>query len=149
MDRFDTFTGSILELYRCLQRLKDIEMRPLGLRPAHAICLYYLGKHPDGLTVTRLAEVSREDKASVSRCVANLIEQGLVDGNFPENKRSYGTKLRLTEEGQALAQKVYARVDAAVAGGGNGLTDEQRENLYSALNLINTNLSRYIKDREE
>ena len=31
MDRFETFTGSILELNRCVQKLKDLEMKPFLL----------------------------------------------------------------------------------------------------------------------
>ena len=148
MDRFETFVGSILELNRYLQKLKDLEMKPFGLRANHVMCLYYLGKHPEGLTVTELADVCKEDKAAISRCLAQLLERELVGGNFPENKRSYRTKLTLTESGRELVQKMYARVDAVMVGGSSGLTDTQRENLYAAMEMIINNLSRYIADRE-
>lgn len=149
MDRFETFTGSILELNRCLQRIKDMEMRPFGLRSNHVMCLYHLGKNPEGLTVTQLADCCREDKGAVSRCISQLLRRGLVCGDFPESKRSYRTKLRLTEEGWELVSQLYARVDAAMAGGGDGLTEEQRSTLYTVLETIINNLSRYIEDREE
>lgn len=149
MDRFETFTGSILELNRYLQKLKDIEMKPFGLRANHVMCLYYLGKNPDGLTVTQLAEICREDKAAVSRCLSQLVERELVDGNFPENKRSYRTRLFLTDSGRELVAKIYERVDAAMVGGSSGLTQEQRENLYAAMEIIIKNLSRYLADREQ
>ena len=149
MDRFETFTGSILELNRYLQKLKDIEMKPFGLRANHVMCLYYLGKNPQGLTVTELAGVCREDKAAISRCVAHLLQQGLISGDFPENKRSYRTRLTLTEAGQELVEKIYQRVDAAMIGGGSGLMDDQRDNLYAAMELIIKNLSRYIAEREK
>lgn len=148
MDRFETFVGSILELNRYLQKLKDLEMKPFGLRANHVMCLYYLGKHPEGLTVTELADVCKEDKAAISRCLAQLLERELVGGNFPENKRSYRTKLTLTDSGRELVQKMYARVDAVMVGGSSGLTDIQRENLYAAMEMIINNLSRYIADRE-
>ena len=146
MDRFETFTGSILELNRCVQKLKDLEMKPFGLRANHVMCLYYLGKNPQGLTVTEMAETCREDKAAVSRCLSDLISRGLVGGDFPENKRSYRTRLTLTDAGKELAEKVYQRVDAAVIGGGSGLTEVQRENLYASMELIIRNLSRYIME---
>ena len=149
MDRFETFTGSILELNRYFQKLKEIEMKPFGLRANHVMCLYYLGKNPQGLTVTQMAETCKEDKAAVSRCLSQLVEQGLVQGDFPENKRSYRTRLTLTDTGRELVQKIYQRVDAAMLGGGSGLTEAQRENLYAALKIIINNLSRYIADREE
>lgn len=149
MDRFETFAGSILELNRYVQRLKELEMKPFGLRANHVMCLYYLGKNPQGLTITQLAEACREDKAAVSRCMSELLARQLVGGNFPENKRSYRTPLFLTESGRALTEKIYARVDAAMVGGGTGLTEVQRENLYTAMEIIINNLSRYLSDREK
>ena len=149
MNRFETFTGSILELNRYLQKLKDIEMKPFGLRANHVMCLYYLGKNPQGLTVTQMAETCKEDKAAVSRCLSQLVGRGLVRGDFPENKRSYRTRLTLTDAGQELVQKIYQKVDAAMVGGSSGLTDAQRDNLYAAMELIIKNLSRYIAQREK
>lgn len=149
MNRFETFTGSILELNRYLQKLKDIEMKPFGLRANHVMCLYHLGKNPQGLTVTQMAEACKEDKAAVSRCMAQLVERGLVQGNFPENKRSYRTRLTLTASGQEMVAKIYQKVDAAMIGGSSGLTEAQRENLYAAMEIIINNLSRYIAAQEE
>ena len=149
MNRFETFTGSILELNRYLQKLKDIEMKPFGLRANHVMCLYHLGKNPQGLTVTQMAEACKEDKAAVSRCMAQLVERGLVQGTFPENKRSYRTRLTLTASGQELVAKIYQKVDAAMIGGSSGLTEAQRENLYAAMEIIINNLSRYIAAQEE
>ena len=148
MNRFETFTGSILELNRYLQKLKDLEMKPFGLRANHVMCLYYLGKNPQGLTVTEVAETCREDKAAVSRCLSQLIEKGLVGGDFPENKRSYRTKLTLTESGRELTQQIDQRIDSAMIGGGSGLTEEQRSHFYAAMEIIVNNLSRYIASRE-
>ena len=148
MNRFETFTGSILELNRYLQKLKDLEMKPFGLRANHVMCLYYLGRNPQGLTVTEMAEVCKEDKAAVSRCLSQLIQRGLVGGNFPENKRSYRTRLTLTDSGRELAEKIYQRIDAAMIGGGSGLTEEQRDSFYAAMEMIIDNLSRYIACRE-
>lgn len=149
MDRFETFTGSILELSRYLQKIKDMEMKPLGLRASHVMCLYYLGKSPQGLTVTELVNACKEDKAAVSRCVSDLVGRGLVSGNYPANKRSYRTKLTLTPEGRVLTQKVYQRVDEAMVGGGEGLSQQQRETLYTAMEIILHNLAQYIADHEE
>lgn len=148
MDRFETFTGSVLELGRYLQKLKELEMKPFGLRANHVMALYYLGKNPEGLTVTELTEACREDKAAVSRCAAHLVERGLVSGNYPENKRSYRTKLCLTDSGRELVCKLNERVEAVMTGGRNGLTQEQSENLYTAMEIILNNLSRYIAERE-
>lgn len=148
MDRFEVFTGSVLELNRYLQKLKEIEMKPFGLRAGHVMCLYQLGKNPDGLTATELSESCREDKAAVSRCIAQLTEKGYVRGDFQKGKRSYRTKLYLTESGRELVQSIDRRVDAALTSGGSGLTQQQRDSFYEAMNIIIQNLSRYIAGKE-
>lgn len=85
----------------------------------------------------------------MSRCLSQLLQRGLVRGDFPENKRSYRTRLTLTDSGRELVEQIYQKVDAAMIGGGTGMTQEQRENFYAAMELIIKNLSRYIADREE
>lgn len=149
MNRFETFSGSILELNRYLQKIKDLEMKRLGLRGNHTMCLYYLGKNPEGLTVTELVQICKEDKAAVSRCLSELTRQGLVQSACPQGKRSYRTKLRLTDSGEELVQRIYARVEAAVAGGSSGMTDQQREAFYAAMEIIVDNLSHYLAQQEE
>ena len=52
--RFETFSLSILELNRYLQKIKELEMKQFGLKASHTMCLYYLGQHPEGLTATQL-----------------------------------------------------------------------------------------------
>lgn len=148
MDRFDVFTGSILELNRYLQKIKDMEMKPFGLRANHVMCLYHLGKNPGGLTATELTAACREDKAAISRCLAQLTDRGLVSGDFPEHKRSYRTKLYLTEAGRELVHTIDRKVDAAMTSGSSGLTAQQREDFYSIVNIIINNLSHYVSETE-
>lgn len=148
MKRFEAFTGSILELNRYLQKIKEIETKPFGLRANHVMCLYYLGRNPEGMTATELTEACREDKAAISRNVSSLVERGLIRGDFQENKRSYRTKLYLTEAGQSLVETIDRRIDAAMTLGGSGLTDQQRENFYEAMEIIVRNLAQYVAERE-
>ena len=143
MDRFETFTGSILELNRYLQKVKELEMKPFGLKANHVMCLYYLGKNPQGLTVTEMAETCREDKAAVSRCLSQLAERELVVSDAPRNQRAYRNPYRLTEKGRILAKQVDERVEQALRQGGKGLTEEQRETFYATAQVIMDNLSNY------
>ena len=73
--RFETFSLSILELNRYLQKIKELEMKQFGLKASHTMCLYYLGQHPEGLTATQLTELCKEDKAAVSRCLSQLSDR--------------------------------------------------------------------------
>lgn len=148
MERFEAFTGSILELNRNLQKIKDMEMKPFDLRANHVMCLYYLGRNPEGMTATELTEACREDKAAISRSVAVLVERNLIRGDFQENKRSYRTKLYLTEEGRELVQTIDRRIDAAMTRGGSGLSEEQRKNFYDAMEIIVRNLAQYVAEKE-
>lgn len=149
MDRFEVFTGSILELNRYLQKIKDLEMKPYGLRANHVMCLYHLGKNAEGLSVTELTEACREDKAAVSRCLTQLTEKGLVYRDAPTSQRAYRTKLHLTPAGIEMVKTIGSRIDAALTRGGSGLTLEQRENLYKTMDIIIENLSCYIAMREK
>lgn len=149
MERFEAFTGSILELNRYLQKIKDIEMRRFGLRGNQVMCLYYLGRNPEGLTATELTEVCREDKAAISRTLAQLVEKGLVTGDFQAHKRSYRTRLYLTDQGRQLVQTLDARIEAAMTTGSQGLTQQQRECFYAAMELILDNLSHYLETQPQ
>lgn len=104
-DRFERFVVSITELHRYLQKLKELEMGQLDLKAGYTMCLYHLGKHPEGLTATQLTELCKEDKAAISRTLSQLSAKGLVSCELPENKRSYRTLYYLTEEGSTVVKK--------------------------------------------
>lgn len=146
-NRFETFAGCILELNRCLQKIKESEMKPFGLRAGHTMCLYYLGKNSAGLTATQLTELCREDKSAVSRSLNQLLGKELIYCNLPENKRSYRTLFYLTESGQKLVERMNCRIESVLFSGGCGLTDEQRNIFYDAMELILTNLTTYLNDQ--
>ena len=78
IQRFERFFGSLMELNRAVQKIRETEMRRLGLRSSHALCLYYLGEHGEGLTQPMLCTLCREDKAAVSRSLSDLSERGLA-----------------------------------------------------------------------
>ena len=149
MDRFKVFAGSILELNRYLQKIKDMEMRALGLRGSHVMPLYCLGKNPDGLTATELTDACKEDKAAISRTVAQLIEQGYVYREHSDKKRTYRTKLYLTDSGKELVTAIDRRIDAALTSGRKGLTQEQRDNFYATMDIIIENLACYCPDTSD
>ena len=146
MDRFETFTGSILELNRCVQKLKDLEMKPFGLRANHVMCLYYLGKNPQGLTVTELAETCREDKAAVSRSLEYLEQNGYLQ--IPEGKR-YRRPLVLTQKGAAAGAEVSRRIDSVVALASCDVQEEDRQAMYRALSVISKNLEKISQNKEK
>lgn len=104
--RFETFSLSILELNRYLQKIKELEMKQFGLKASHTMCLYYLGQHPEGLTATQLTELCKEDKAAVSRCLSQLSDRQLVVCEQPaDHKRSYRSRYMLTVQGRSVDKR--------------------------------------------
>lgn len=143
--RFERFAAAVLEMNRYLQRIKEQEMRRFGLRSAHTMCIFYLGQHPEGLTVTQLTEICREDKAAVSRNLSELSRTGLVSCSAPPDRRVYRDPYRLTERGTEIAAQVEARVSDALSACGRGLTEAQRDNFYTAAQIIISNLEDYAE----
>lgn len=147
MDRFQEFANLIIDLNRCIQRIKENEMKQFGLKASDTMCLYQLSQN-DGLTATQLTELCSEDKAAISRTLKKLLEKNLVHCHIPENKRSYRTVYHLTDEGRKLSDAINERVKQALSTGGAGFSEENRENMYKVLDIVRTNLIEYIAELE-
>lgn len=146
MDRFEAFAGLIIELNRCILRIKDNEMKQFGLKASHTMCLYQLSQHKEGLTATQLTELCSVDKAAISRTLKQLSEKALVHCDIPENKRSYRTVYQLTDEGERLSNAMNERINQALSTGGDGVTDADREVMYKAMGMIRDNLANYVEE---
>jgi len=149
MDRFETFAVTIAQISRCVQKIKAIETEAIGLKSTHVMCLYALGKAPEGLTSSQLCKLCGEDKAAVSRSVSELTGKGYVRPDNALQGRAYRTKIHLTETGRETVRYINQRVDRALDAVGEGLSPEQRETFYQALTLIAGNLQNYISKKEE
>lgn len=135
VERFERFSLAIAEISRCWHKLAGEEMRVYGLKGAHATYLTILSRHPEGITVPELCEVSLKDKSDASRMLAILEKKGLV-----RKEGGYGGTVVLTESGCAAAAQVQQRVRRAVEAAGDGLSDEERAAFYRALEAIARNL---------
>ncbi len=144
--RFDMFTTSITQIYKSLQRIKNREMTEFNLKGCHTMCIFRLGQHPEGMTLTALSAACEEDKAAMSRTVAELTRDGFVTA---DTAKKYRAPITLTERGRLVAQRINEMIAEAVAAGGNGLTPEERHNFYSSLELISENLKNYLKEETD
>ena len=145
IDRFEQLTYFIYGIYRDIQKIEKEEMEKLGLRGSYAQYLFALSRFPEGLTSARLCEICDKDKAATSRIVSELISLGFVcrgDGST----RSYNAKLTLTDKGLEIAAFVLKKIKSAVKLAGDGLSDDDRKLMYSALSLIHTNLKNICKN---
>ena len=135
--RFQNFLTGITACYKYIQRIKNAEMTEFGLKGTHVACIFYLNHHPEGLTSSQLCNLCAEDKASISRTVADLRQRGFLESGA---EKAYRTPLRLTPEGRQVALQMEPIIEEWVNIGGIGLTDDQREGFYSTLALIADNL---------
>lgn len=146
LNRFAKFSFSIAEIDRCWHKLAAEEMAKYDLNSPHAVYLNTLyDAGGDGITAAQLAELCGKNKADVSRMVAILEKKGLAK-KVAVGNNMYRAKLMLTEEGRTAAQHVRERAALAVELAGSGLTEEERETFYKALELITLNLQKLGKE---
>ena len=134
--RFEDFVTGITVCYKYIQRIKSAEMTEFGLKGTQVMCLYFLHRHPEGLTAAQLCQLCAEDKAAISRTLAILQEKGFISAG----EKKYRAVLHLTDAGEAVACRVDELIAQWVDFGGDGLTEEERAVFYSALSHIAGNL---------
>ena len=140
LNRFEDFVTGITECHRYIQRIKSMEMTEFGLKGTHVMCLFYLGRSPEGLTAARLCALCGEDKAAVSRTVAELEQLG----HCTRDDKKYRATLTLTDSGREIASRLNGLVAQWVTAGGDGLTDEERAAFYQTLGKIAANLRKGV-----
>ena len=140
-DLFEKFTVSILKLNKLVQRIKACEMKKFGLKSVHAMCLYHLSVHGQGLSAGRLVKLTLEDKAAISRALSDMRKMGYVEYDASR----HGAPVKLTRSGAELAESIRARAAAAVGAGSLKFTPDQREFFYRSLITISDNLQNYYE----
>lgn len=137
IQRFQDFVTGITVCYKFIQRIKNAEMTEFGLKGIHVSCLFYLHHNPGGLTAAQLCTLCAEDKATISRTIADLRQRGYIQ---PGSEKHYRAPLLLSEAGSTIARQMDPLIESWVSVGGDGMDDEQRKAFYDSLSLIASNL---------
>jgi DNA-binding MarR family transcriptional regulator len=145
--RYETFTVLINRISRNIRKIKNQEMAQYNLRSAHISCLYYLYISPP-LTATDLCEKCEEDKATISRAVEYLEENGYLTCESKSVKR-YKSHILLTQKGQEVGEKIAYKINDVLKKVSVGLSDQERDEFYRCLNIISENLKNLSKNGEE
>ena len=143
-ERFQAFVTGISVCYKYIPKIKSLEMTEFGLKGAHAMFLFFLHSHPEGLTAAQLSQLCAEDKAAVSRSLASLLEEGYI----VSDEKKYRSRIRLTQRGEEVACRIDQMIERWVESGGDGLTEQDRDVFYSSLELIANNLRGKIGELE-
>ena len=138
--RYETFTLRIMNISRCVQKIKNAEMAALGLKGKQVQCLFALFNLKDGASLTALCELCDEDKGMMSRTLKELMAQGLVYVDEQKN-RKYRNPFRLTGKGNEIADIVSVKISEMLNLGSMGITEADRERLYGTLTQISDNLT--------
>ena len=117
-------------------------MQEFGLKSAHVSCLFYLYRHDEGLTASQLSALCDEDKGALSRSLDFLEDNGYIICEHNQDKKKYRARLKLTEKGQVVGEKIFDITESAVELGSNGISEKEREVLYKSLETISENLKK-------
>ena len=146
--RYTTFSLLLINISRCVQKIKNVEMAALGLKGKQVQCLFGLYNCAEGASLTKLGEMCGEDKGMMSRTVKELAAEGLVYVDA-KRERKYKNPIRLTKKGEHIAQIVAEKISAILEEGSLGISDEERVRLYRSLGLISENLGKICKKYDQ
>ncbi|MDY2776790.1 MAG: MarR family transcriptional regulator [Collinsella sp.] len=144
--RFEDFVGLITALSKEIQRIKAREAAKLGLKGADIMCLYYLRRHPEGLTSAELARHAGVTRAAVSRALVDLEAEGFVRVSESEESTRYRALLFLTDRGNAAMDSADAVISCVVREAGEELGDVQRSHMYASLATVLARLRKISRD---
>ena len=144
LERFERFTFKINEIQRCWNKIATDSMDFYGLKGSYCVYLIAMHRYSEGITASRLGSICGRDKADVSRAIAVMESKGLIRKEAGSSNL-YRAKLILTEQGQEVTDGILAKAKMAESIAGEGLSDEQRDILYAALDRIAMNLSELSK----
>ena len=145
--RFETFTVLIGKISRNIKRMKALQMAQLDLKGPHVSCLYYLYRSGP-LTAAELCDRCEEDKGAVSRSLDFLERKGYVVCQSGSGKK-YKSLLSLTPKGQQAGQEVSQRIESILELASRGLTAQEREIMYGALEKISGNLEKLTESERK
>ncbi len=145
-ERFETFTVLINRISRDIRKIKNQEMAAYHLRSIHASCLYYIYSL-GSVTSAELCEHCEEDKATISRALDYLEDNGFILRPCEGAKR-YKSPLHLTEKGLAVVVQIAERIRSILDAVSHTLTEEERAAFYRSLSAISRSLDTIAQNSE-
>ncbi len=156
--RFLSFVHRVDDLQKAIKRLEVAYAPAFGVKGVHVFWLYELLGHPDGLTAAELANKQGIDRSLVSREIAILKKEGLVEAKG--GVRGYNARLTLTEKGRGAAEHIQevAYTVQCIANEGVSVEelqqfyrvfDKLRENLHAISHLTQAEIEAYISRKKE
>ena len=148
-DRFERFALLIDTAHKGISRVKQNIVANTPVKKVHTMWLYKLLKHKDGLTASELAAESMIDRSLISRELASLAADGYITIDSQGKKRGYNSRIRLTEKGKQIADKIATTAYESQQNIGAGVPDEDLVVFYRTLEKICSNFEELEKEEKE
>ena len=141
--RFENFTVLITKINRLIHKIKAEEMEEFNLKSPHVSCLYYLYK-AEKLTAYELCSICAEDKASISRSIDYLEQNGYMVCDSTAKKR-YNAVFSLTEKGLKIGGAIADKIDSILDRLQDALQSSEREIMYNSLYAVLDGLEKFCE----
>ena len=148
-DRFEKFVLLIDAAHKGISRVKQDIVADTSAKSVHTMWLYKLLKHKDGLTASELAAASMIDRSLISRELTSLAADGYITIDSQGKKRSYNSRIKLTEEGRVVAERIARIAYQAQQAIGDGVSDEDLITFYSTLEKLCSNFEKLENAEKE
>ena len=146
--RFEKFTSNMSMAYKYIIKIKAHEMQEFGLKAAHVMCLFFIGKSENGLTAHELVKLCNEDKSGISKALTVLKAKNYISVNDANGTKKYRTKFVITKEGLEIYDRILVAISNVIEKCNDGLSAEERLIFYSSLEKIVTNLISFYNEME-
>ncbi len=146
-NRYEKFSYLITDINRSLQRIKNLEMKELGLKGKQVQVMYYLYRHSEGCSLSQLSKLCGEDKGAISRTVKELYSLKYLSTEGDNGK--YKNPIKLTILGREIGEIIADKIEILLNKGSMGIKKEDREDFYSNLEIISKNLQEICNKKGE
>ena len=147
--RFEKFTLLIDGIHKSVHKIK-LDVAPhIGVKGVHVLWVYELYTHPEGLTATEIAAVSRIDRSLVSREIDALMKDGYIECADKSEKKRYNGRFVLTARGCELATWITNRVLRVQEKVSEGISVEELKTFYSVLERLDKNFEALSEKTED
>ena len=148
-ERFKKFVLLIEGVHKSVQKIKFNNATDFGVKGVHTLWVYELLCHPDGMTASELAARSMIDRSLISREIEPLKELGYIETDASLGKRSYNTKIKLTEKGKSVALEIGNVAMRVQEKANRGISSDELEAFYSTLEKLYANLSDIAEENKD
>lgn len=147
--RFENFTSNVSLAYKYIIKIKAHEMEEFGLKAAHVMCLYFIGRSKDGLNAGELVELCNEDKSGISKALTVLKEKGYILPATQSNSQKYRIRYIIADKGLETYDRIIDAISNVIEKSNYGLNDDERRSFYATFEKIVTNLINFYNEMEK